>query len=158
MSITVRTTGFRELERELERLGKETTQKASLRRALKKAAEPMAEIARGLAPNDPATGAPDLQSSITVSTKLSDRQKAKHRKMFRNDRAAVEMFVGPGPDPAAWNQEFGNVNHGPQAFMRPAFDQDKDAMLARLKDEIWKDIQKTLARNARSAARAAARG
>ncbi|MCW1932615.1 HK97-gp10 family putative phage morphogenesis protein [Pararhodobacter zhoushanensis] len=158
MSVTVRLEGFAELERELERLGREATQKASLRRALKTSAEPMAAIARSLAPNDPATGAPDLANSIAVSTKLSKRQRSQHRRMFRDDRASVEMFVGPGPDPAAWNQEFGNINHRAQPFMRPAWDQDKDAMLDRLKREIWNDIQRTVARAARRAAAQAARG
>jgi hypothetical protein len=153
---TIRLEGFAELERTLQQLGREVTQKASLRRAARVAMQPMAEIARALAPDDPATGAPDLASSIAVSTKLSPRQQRQHRRMFRNDRAAVEMFMGPGPDPAAWNQEFGNVNHGPQAFMRPAWDQDHLAMLDRLGVAIREDIDRTLARQARRAARQAA--
>ncbi|SDW78220.1 Bacteriophage HK97-gp10, putative tail-component [Roseicitreum antarcticum] len=147
--------GFADLDRELQRLGKATTQKASLRRASKKALQPMAEIARGLAPRG-VDG--ELAPSITVSTKLTKRQKGQHRKMFRNDKAAVEMFMGPGPDPAAWNQEFGNRNHLAQPYMRPAWDQDHKAMLDRLKAELWADIQKTLARAERRAARQAARG
>lgn len=155
MVATVRLEGFADLDRALEQLGRDVTQKASLRRALKKAAEPMAEIARGLAPDDPATQGDDLKSSIAVSTKLSRRQQRQHRRMFRDDKAAVEMFVGPGPDPAAWNQEFGNVNHAAQPFMRPAWDTDQRALLDRLKAELRTDIDKAVARAARRAARGA---
>tara|TARA_R100000049_G_C1899371_1_gene49895 strand:- start:490 stop:729 length:240 start_codon:yes stop_codon:yes gene_type:complete len=73
--------------------------------------------------------------------------------MFANDRAAVEMFVGPGPDPAAWNQEFGNIHHDAQPFLRPAWDQDQRALLDRLKVELWADIEKALTRARRRAAR-----
>jgi len=149
---TIRLEGFRELERELEKLGTVSARKASARRSLKKAAAPMAEIARGLAPRDQGGGM-HMADSIAVSTKLSKRQAGAHRKMFRNDKAAVEMFVGPGPFPAAWTQEFGTVNHGPQPFMRPAFDQDHRALLDRLKAELWADIEKAVARAARRAAR-----
>lgn len=150
MTVTVKLEGFADLEKELERLGKTATQKASLRRALKKSAQPLADIAQGMAPvGDTRTLAP----SITVGTKLSKRQRAMHRKMFLNDRAAVEMFVGAGPLSSAHAQEFGNINHGPQAFMRPAWDQDKMALLDRLKVEIWADIQRSLKRQAARAAR-----
>ena len=152
---TVKLEGFAELERELERLGKAATQKASLRRALRKAAGPLADKAQAMAPVG-ATGT--LAPSVSVGTRLSQRQGRMHRRMFRNDRAAVEMFVGAGPLSSAHTQEFGTVHHAPQPFLRPAFDQDKMAMLDRLKAEIWADIQRTIARAERRAARLARRG
>ena len=152
--MTIKLEGFSDLEAVLAELEKLSTRKAVGRRALIKAAQPMAEIMRGLAPNDPMTGAPDLASSVAVSTKLSKRQARAHRKMFRDDRAAVEVFVGPGPDPAAWNQEFGNINHGPQPFVRPAWDQDREALLKRLGVEIAAEVDKTVARARRKAAKA----
>ena len=152
---TVKLEGFRELERVLERLGKATTQKASLRRALRKAAEPLAAKAQAMAPVGD-TGR--LAPSVSVSTRLSQRQGRMHRRMFRNDRAAVEMFVGAGPLSSAHTQEFGTVHHAPQPFLRPAWDSDKGAMLDRLKAEIWADIQKAVARAERRAARLARRG
>ena len=154
MASTVRLEGFAGLEEELAKVSK-AVGKGAVRRALKKSAEPMAEIARGLAPDDPATGGNDLKSSIAVSTKLSVRQAKMHRRMFRDDRAAVEMFVGAGVDPAAHTQEFGTINHGPQPFMRPAWDQDQTALLERLGTEMWAEIQKSVAR---AQARAAKRG
>lgn len=157
MTGSVSLTGFVELEADLAELEKLATRKAVGRRALKKAAEPMAEMMRAMAPRQD-TGEVRLAASITVSTKLSDRQRKLHRKMFRDDRAAVEMFVGPGPDPAAWNQEFGNIVHGPQSFVRPAWDSDREALLKRLGQELRVEVDKAVARARRRAAKLAAAG
>lgn len=144
-------TGFSELDKEIERLSK-SMGKGVLRRGLIKSAQPMADIARSLAPRGTDTSQ-RVADTIAVSPKLSKRQAKLHRKMFRDDRASVEVFVGPGPDPAAWNQEFGNVNHGPQPFMRPAWDQDQKAMLDRLSAELWAELEKTIKRAEARAAR-----
>jgi len=144
MTETVQLYGFKELEAELEKLSK-AAGKGALRRALKKSAQPMADLMENLAPRGD-TSSDDLADSIAVSTKLSARQKSIHKKMFRDDKASVEMFVGPGPDPAAWNQEFGNINHGPQSFVRPAWDQDRMHLLDRLGQELWREVSKSIAR------------
>lgn len=149
MSVTVKIEGLRELEQNLNRLSK-TTGRAVLRRTLKTAAEPLAELARGLAPDDPNTDHDDLVESITVSTKLSKTARRRHRKLKGND--AAEMFVGTN-DVAGSKQEFGTVNHPPQPFLRPAWEQDQDALLGRIKDELGKEIDKAVARAARKAAR-----
>ena len=155
MGATVKLEGFKELEAELAKLGSHTARRASARRALRKTAQPMADLAQSLAPRgDTNTLAP----SIKVGTKLSKRQAGMHRKMFRNDRAAVEMFVGAGPLSSAHTQEFGTRFHAPQAFLRPAWDAEKGPMLERLKAELWADISKAVARAERRAARLAARG
>ena len=152
---TVKLEGFKEIEAELAKLGNPNQRKASARRALRKSAQPMADLAQSMAPRgDTGTLAP----SISVGTKLSKRQRGLHRRMFRNDRAAVEMFVGAGPLSSAHTQEFGTINHGPQPFMRPAFDQEAKPMLERLKAELWDDIQKAVARAERRAARLAVKG
>ena len=151
MSTTVKLEGFAELERELDRLSK-SAGKGVLRRSLKKAAQPMADLMEGMAPRGD-SASDDLAESIGVSTKLSKRQKSIHKKMFRDDRASVELFVGPGPDPAAWNQEFGNINHGPQPFVRPAWDQDRMALLDRLGKLMWAELEKSIKRADAKAAR-----
>jgi hypothetical protein len=112
----------------------------------------MKEMMHDLAPRGD-TASDDLADSITIGTKLSKRQAGLHRKMFRDDRAAVEMFVGPGPDSAAWNQEFGNVNHGPQPFARPAFDAEAQPTLDRLGPILWAEIHKSFQRAAAKAAK-----
>jgi len=153
MAETIKLTGFKELERELESLTK-AAGKGVLRRSLKKSAQPLADLMKAYAPRGE-TATDLLAESIAVSTKLSKRQAGKHRKMFRNDKASVEMFVGPGPDPAAWNQEFGNIIHGPQPFARPAWDQDKMALLDRLGKELWTELDKSIKRAERKAAKQA---
>ncbi|MDX0275749.1 HK97 gp10 family phage protein [Sinorhizobium meliloti] len=146
--------GLRELDRALSELPKATA-KSVLRRTLLKAGEPLADEMRNLAPDDPSTSGSDLKSSIAVGTKLSRRQAKLHRREFKNDKAFAEVFVGPGPDPAAWNQEFGNINHGPQSFARPAWDGKQREVLDVIKTETWNEIEKAAQRLARKAARLA---
>lgn len=155
MSVTVRTEGFRELEAELEKLASHTTRRASARRALRKAAEPLVTKAQALAPRGE-TG--QLSVSIGMGTRLSKRQQRLHRRMFGSSPSAVELFIGAGPLASAHTQEFGTRHHAPQAFLRPAWDGDKNAVLERIKTELWADIQKAVARAERRAARLAARG
>lgn len=148
MSFEVKLEGFSELEAELDNLSK-AAGKGVLRRSLKKAAKPTAELMR--------TGAPersgDLKESIAVSDKLSTREASQHRRMFRNDRASVEMFVGAGPLPQAHVTEFGNEKQAPQPWARPAWDRDQKGMLDRLGKDLWSELQKSLARAARRAAK-----
>ena len=139
----VRLEGFKELEKALSEIGKASTQKAVVRRALKKAAQPMADTAMALAPRQEGT----LQASIAVGTKLSARQAKLHRRMFKDDKAAVEMFVGAGPLSSAHNQEFGNEHHGPQPFMRPAWDAHAMPTLNRIGNLMWDEIDKQAKRN-----------
>lgn len=154
MATRVRIDGLKELDRALGELPK-ATGKNVLRRVLRKRAEPIAEDMRAKAPDDPRTSGNDLRGSIGVGTKLSKRQAKLHRKMFKNDKASVEMFVGAGPVPHAHLQEFGTSRHGPQAFARPAWDAGKGPLLEGLKDDLWQEIQKAAQRLARKTARQA---
>lgn len=153
MSVRIQLEGFAELERALLQLGKTATQKASLRRAAIKSLRPLADVAQALAPRDTGT----LAISVGVGTKLTRRQAALHRRMFRSDKAAVEVFAGAGGLAQATQMEFGNFKDAPQPFLRPAWDAEALRTLDRLKVEIWADIQRTAARQARRAARQAAR-
>ncbi|WP_300009690.1 HK97-gp10 family putative phage morphogenesis protein [uncultured Roseobacter sp.] len=146
---TVKLEGFSDLDRAFEDLSAATGKNVLLRAAIA-AAEPMARAMRSLAPKDEL----DLSESIDVSTKLSDRQAKMHRKMFRNDRDAVEVFVGPGPDPAAHIQEFGTEHVTPQPFARPAFDQEWRGFIDKARVEIADQLERAAARAARKAARA----
>lgn len=133
--------GFAALDKALEELST-AAGKGVLRRSLKKAAEPMAALAESLAPRGP-TG--NLATSVNYGTKLTKRQAKLHRKMFRDDKASVEGFVGPN-DPAAVPQEFGTDKHGPQPFMRPTFDQDHGPFLDRLGAEMATEVEKSVKR------------
>ena len=140
--------GFSELEDALDALSK-SAGKGVLRRSLKSAAKPMAELMRSGAPE----GQGDLKESIAISDKLSPRQASQHRSLFRDDRASVEMFVGAGPLPQATQAEFGNEHQAPQPFARPAWDQDQRPLLDRLGKDLWAEFEKSLARAQRKAAK-----
>ena len=135
--------GLSELKAALAELPKATSTNV-LKRALTNAADPMQETAQRLAPR--ATG--KLQRSITVGTKLSNSQKSKYKKINK-----VEIFVGPAPLKRSIMQEFGTVNHRPQPFMRPAFEQHWRGAIELIKKELWTEIDKARARIARKAAR-----
>lgn len=150
MSVTVKMTGMRELDRQIARL-RPATGKGALRRGLRTVAEPLAADMAARAPVDP-NGQQTLKSSISFGTKLSKRQAGLHRKMFRNDKASVEMFVGAGPIPSAHNQEFGNRNHAAQPFARPAWDTAQSDILDRLSAALWSEIEKTVGRAAKRGA------
>jgi HK97 gp10 family phage protein len=156
MAQTVRIEGLQELEAALGELPKATGRNV-LRRVLLKRAEPIADAMRARAPDDPATGGNDLKSSIGVGTRLSKRQAGLHRKAFKDDKAAAEVFVGAGPVPHAHLQEFGTVNHGPQPFARPAWDAGQATVLDGIKDDLWAEIKKAADRLARKTARLAAK-
>ena len=172
MTVEFKTDGFAELDEQLDRLSK-SAGKGVLRRALKEASQPMVEMAKAKVPEDDG----DLKKSITVSVKLAKRQAGQHRKMFRNDKASVEMFLGPSYDLGAGGRhghlvEFGTAPHinkgqfpgtkhpgtAPQPFMRPAWDADQAGLLDRLGQNMWIEIQKAIKRADAKAARQAAKG
>ena len=154
MVTRVKVEGLKELDAALGELPKSTA-KAVLRRILKKAGQPIADTAEQLAPRDDGT----LAESIGVSTKLTSRQRSQHRKMFKNDKASVEMFVGAGGLPQAHIQEFGSENIvTPQPFMRPAWDQHQNEALEIIKTNLGDEIIAAAKRLARKAARQAAKG
>src|SRR5690606_8122518 len=69
---TLRIDGLKELDKALGDLPKATARNV-LHRTLRKAGAPIAEEASRLAPDDPATQAPDLHTSIAVSTRLKNK-------------------------------------------------------------------------------------
>lgn len=156
MRTTVSISGLKELDEALGQLSKATA-RGVLRRVGLKALQPVADTARALAPVD--EGA--LRDSIGVGTKLTRRQAALHRKAVRSgesEKSFWEGFAGAGGLPQAITQEFGTVNHGPQPFLRPAYDANKDRMLETIKRDLGDEIQKAAVRQARKAARLAAKG
>lgn len=142
---TVEIEGLRELDKALGELPKSTA-KATLRRVLKDAGEPVARAARRNAPRKEM----HLHESIDVSTKLSRRQAGLHRK--EGGRAFQEMFVGTN-DPAGVQQEFGNERHPAQPFLRPAWDAEKAGVLEHIANSLWGEIEKSAKRLAKKAAR-----
>lgn len=153
MKTTMKIEGLKELDAALAQLPKATA-KNVLRRVGRKALEPFAADMKARAPEEDG----HLKQSIGVGTRLTKRQASLHRKMFRNDRASVEMFAGAGGLPQATQQEFGNENHVPQPFARPSWDGNKRHVLETIKSDLGDEIDKAAKRLARKAARLAARG
>lgn len=153
---TVRVEGLAELEAALRELGK-ATGKNVLRRVAKARLAPIAAAMKAKAPDDPETHGNDLRSSIVVSEKLSRRQASlagggarMTSQGFRSDaKSGITMYAGPGALVQAIQQEFGNVNHGAQPFVRPAWDQGKGRLLPGLAQDIKAEIDKAVARKAK---------
>ena len=155
MKTTIRLDGLRELDAALGELSKASA-KGVLRRVGLKALQPMADTMRAMAPDDPETGGNDLRSSIGVGTKLSPRQARLNRRP--EDKSFVEVYAGAGPVPQAHLQEFGTVDHGPQPFARPAFEQHKEGVVKSVAANLGAEITKTAARAAKRKAKLAAKG
>lgn len=155
-AVTMKFSGGPELDRALGALAEEygkASGKAVIRRVLDKALQPMAETARQLAPDDPATPTNDLKASITVGGKLTARQ----AKLARKDqnKALVTRYMGTA-DVAGIQNEFGNSHQAPQPFMRPALEQHKQDTIDIVGKEMGPEIVNTAARLAkRRAAKAA---
>lgn len=151
MAVSVKVEGLRELDKRLRDL-KRGTAKGVARRVLKKAGEPIAKKARRLAPDDPSTPPVDLHTSIEISS----RQKSGRQRLYtRPGPTTVELHIGPtrGGYPQAMMQEFGAVHHSPTPYMRPAWDSRKNVALRIVKRELGKEIDKTVARLAKRAAK-----
>lgn len=174
MKFSMKIDGLRELDAALAEFPKATARNV-LKRAGTKAMQQMAETARRLAPDDPKTTGLDLHTSIAVSAKIkNDAGKAAYASVMRaggsraDARAAlvdsarangqdsfVMLYMGPGKGGAhGVLQEFGTVNHGPQPFMRPAFDQHAKDVPAAVGRELKTEIAKAAERARRKALKA----
>lgn len=142
--VTVKIEGLREVDAALGQLGKATGRNVMRRVAIKRL-QPIADEMKANAPVDQS----DLRDSIIVTTKNPKRNRK---------RSEVEAHAGPGRHPQAHLQEFGTAHHAPQPFARPAWDGGKDALLEGITDDFWAEIEKAAARQAKKAARLAARG
>ena len=160
MSITVSVLGLRELAKALGELPKATARNV-LVRTLNKAAEPIVDRAKQLAPVK--TG--KLRDSIIASTRVKNKTgNAEYsaamraglgkdaarsallaaRRAGKGQGSFAETFVGParggGVIRYAHIVEFGSVDTTPQPYMRPAWDGTKDQAFAIIKGELSNQI------------------
>lgn len=140
--------GLKELDEALSDLGSKATKKNTIKRGLIDIGKPIAEEAERN--SRVLTGT--LQRSFGVSDKLSKRQKSMNKK-----ESSVEVYAGPGALKQAITEEFGTPTQAPHATLRPSWDSNKKPALNNFKDFLWKQIEKTVARAARKAARLAAK-
>jgi HK97 gp10 family phage protein len=163
---TVKLTGFKDLEAALGRLTKATARNV-MRRALTEAAEPMARAARQNAPRDD----DQLYESIEISAQVkgeagaaaygtamhsgaSKSQAVAAMKDARSGNSFVQLYLGPTTQaPHAHWQEFGTIYHAPSPYLRPAFDEQAQPTVDRLKVSLMDEIEKAAARVARKIAK-----
>jgi len=153
--MSMQVTGFKELGQQLDRLSR-ATGKAAMRRALQNAAKPMLSAAIGNAPYDAGNAkkrGKHLRDTLSISTKLNRAQTALEKE---EGRSQVYLYLGAGA-PHAHLVEFGTRKSRPRPFLRPAFDAHKQAVLDRLKDELWKEVNKSIKRMENRAARKASK-
>lgn len=173
MTVKFRVNGLRELDKALGEL-KKSTARGVARRALIKAGTPMKNKAAELAPRS-SDGSYHFADSIIITSKKpkgyqdagkqafaetlssggsrGDAVEALKAARAANPNAFAEVYIGPNRDPAAIQQEFGNINHGPQPFLRPAWDSEREGVIDTLADLMWAEIRKTAQRLARKASR-----
>lgn len=142
--VTVKIEGLKEVDRIL-RLMPESTAKNVLRRTGRTALKITDEDWRRRAPH--LTGA--LEESGGVGSNLTRSQRAAHER-----ESFVEVFAGPGPNPQAIQQEFGNENHPPDPYFRPAWEATKDAVLQSVVDTLGEEVMKTARRLMRGSSKA----
>lgn len=154
MKTSFRVDGLSELNATLSEMSKGLARGALTRIAVNALKDEFVPVASAMAPDDPATGGNDLKSSIVAgpASKLNTRQKRLNKK--RDDKSFGEGFAGTA-DPAGVLQEFGTVQHGPQPFMRPAWQQTQKPLIDHVAKNAWPEVEKTAMRAAkRKAARA----
>jgi len=143
---TFKIEGLKDLDAGLGQLRKATALNV-LRRVAVKRLEPMRDEAADRAPY--LSGR--LEAAEIVTTKRPSSRRYKKE-------STVEAFMGPAADqPFAVTkgiqQEFGNVNHGPQPFMTPAFENNKVGALTGVAQDLGDEIEKARARAARRQAK-----
>jgi len=153
--------GGRELEAALYGLGQDRLIKATLKRALLKAARPAVATAQRLAPKDTER----MANKIAVTSTLARRQRRGGQ--YRRDPNVAWVYIGTSPRGPGTLQEFGT---GPRyhkktrkfvgatpahPFMRPAWEQHKMQILEDFSRELWIQIDKSAKRLAKRSLKAA---
>ena len=168
----LKASGFGELEKALGELANKAAMRRVGVRALQKAAEPIRDEAKRLAPDDPETGTGKyLVEAIKIGRAAGKAQQA------GNSGSTVSTFIGidgsvkparaskkrftkkgtgkPGGGVASYSifQEMGTTTRAAQPYLRPAFEAKKEEAVTRLAEALREDIVATKARAARKAAK-----
>ncbi|MES2494634.1 MAG: HK97-gp10 family putative phage morphogenesis protein [Pseudomonadota bacterium] len=152
MRTTVKIEGLADLDEALRSLPKSTS-RSVLRSAGVIALKPVIEAAREYVPVDEG----DLRDSLTVTTRLSRRQRRKEAKQDKEGKPTVQLYAGAAALPHAHLVEFGTSTMPAQPFLRPAWEREKLNVLKILGAQLGIKIDKAVKRLARKAARLAAK-
>ena len=137
--------GGRAIEAALKELGAAASKRLA-GRALAKAAEPIRDKAKRLAPKDER----HLEESIKIGARAV-------KSVGRPGPEEARRYVGidESEDPAlhiyAPIQEFGNSENAAQPYMRPAWNSEGPKAVERLAPILWDDIERTAKRMAKKA-------
>lgn len=140
MSMKLDVEGFDQLEAMLVRLASVARQDNALKRAMTDALGPTAMLVAQMAPVR--TG--NLKRSIIISDKANGA-------MAVEGQDVVTVYLGASYRKGARGRhahllEFGTVKMAPRPFLRPAWDQDGDAMLQRLAKGLRVQIEAAVKR------------
>lgn len=141
-SVTIQLNGFRELGERMRALSNEVNLKLA-RATTNAGAQVIKKLAIRYAPGSDPSETPrvppdNLKKNIIVRRRSKPKYTSEHAVTVRSKGKGV---IG-NPYTTGVQQEFGNVNHGPQAFMRPALDQGKQAALDAMKKKLADGIRK----------------
>lgn len=152
--------GGLEIAAALEALGNPRAVRTTLRRALRDAAQPMLDAAKGKVPVDKG----DLKRSIKMAAakgeKLDgdsfgivigiDSNEQPAKTVVRKTRSGKgATYRDPGVAGVGPITEFGRPGEAAQPFMRPAYDAEGEATIRRFNDQALATIEKTAARLAK---------
>lgn len=164
--VSVQVLGLKECQEALKDLPKATAHNVQIRVLLKRA-RPIAAYAKALVP----VQFGDLKKSIQATTQRPAGNRTAAQQAYAGvvtaggsqaqARAAagaagpspVEVFIGPGRNPQSSLQEFGAERFPPQPYMRPAWDFGKKDALNGIAQDLWDEIQKSVARRAQNQAK-----
>ena len=150
MSVTMKITGFRDIEKALAKLPRGTA-KGLARRAMKKELKPVKDMADVFWPGS--------GTAFRISSAIKGRQRAdshaQHGPSITNmfvgsfERQAHLIEFGTGPRYQKSGKYVGAVS--PQPMLQPAWDMNKHQVLDGLGNRMWEEIEKTQARRAKKA-------
>ena len=148
MQMTVKTRGFREIEKILAEKLPEATGRNVLRRVAKGALEPMAD--------DAARRAPEDEGRLAFSIAVSEGRTRRARTSFQRLRG-IQMAMGPASGLATLQYatfvEFGTIDTPAQPYMRPAWDTGQMKALDYVQDNLWIEVERAIGRVQRKSAR-----
>jgi HK97 gp10 family phage protein len=133
--------GFADLYKSIRKLEEGVLAK-ELTPLLVRASEPVRVYAQTLAPDDPKSPNPDLESGIAISTRQRSGRAKRDRQLGKYDaRVFIGPFGGRSAYPQAIMQEFGTVKMSAQPYMRPAYDSQKETVVRLLGISFGDHIQ-----------------
>lgn len=149
--MSVKFSGGRELEAAFRALGDKGAARRAANRGLQRAAEPIRDRWEELVPVDQG----DLKKSIKIGKAIKGFQAPANRGDVVTTFVGVDESQDARLHIYAEVQEFGNESNPAQPAGRPAWEQEKMTAFDRLKEDLWDEISKTAARQARKRAKAA---